>query len=85
MISNFFSNLTLISLNTSFGFLELLKLKELSHYADYFNKCRNKRNDIDYDRALVVSEKEKTEIINIVKDFLKLLKNWPKLEKLLQK
>lgn len=61
---------------TTFEFVEMARINELSSYAVYFNKCRNKRNDVDYDRTLVVSIKEKNELIQHVKSFYTLVDKW---------
>lgn len=63
---------------TTFDFVELSNIAEISDYAIYFNKCRQKRNDVDYDRILVVSEQEKDEIIKYVQTFKKLVSTWLK-------
>ena len=59
---------------TTFDFLELSDFKNLYPYAMYFNKCRQKRNDVDYDRTFVVSEKEKNELIQKAEEFYGLVK-----------
>ncbi|MBN1798573.1 MAG: hypothetical protein JW822_08340 [Spirochaetales bacterium] len=63
---------------TTFNFIKMADIKVISDYAVYFNKCRQKRNDVDYDRASVVSEKEKAEIIKNIIEFESLVKDWIK-------
>jgi hypothetical protein len=45
---------------------------------DYFDTCRRKRNDIDYDFADVVTETELTEILNKVTEYRALIEAWLK-------
>lgn len=61
---------------TTFDFVELSGLEKFGKYALYFNKCRQKRNDVDYDRTFVVSRKEKEEIIDTAKEFMAMVKEW---------
>jgi hypothetical protein len=44
--------------------------------ADYFEVCRRKRNEIDYDRAFVVSEAETEDIVNRVRELNRLVEDW---------
>lgn len=61
---------------TTFDFLEESEIAKLSEYAAFFNKCRRKRNDVDYDRTMVVSGNERKELIAIASKFQELVKNW---------
>jgi hypothetical protein len=63
---------------TTFDFVEESGIKAISEMAGVFDKFRRKRNDIDYDRTMVVSEKEKKEIISIVTQLKNLIKEWLK-------
>lgn len=44
--------------------------------ADYFETCRRKRNNIDYDAAEVVTETEADEILNKSREFQTLIEDW---------
>ena len=44
--------------------------------ADYFDLCRRKRNNIDYDSAEVVSETEAEELFKKAKEFQILIEDW---------
>jgi len=46
--------------------------------ADYFELCRRKRNDIDYDSAEVVTEAEAEQLRERVKEFRALVETWIK-------
>ena len=43
--------------------------KAADQYGDYFDRCRRKRNVIDYDDAFVATETEATEILTKAKEF----------------
>jgi uncharacterized protein (UPF0332 family) len=45
-------------------------------YADYFDRCRRKRNVIDYDDANVATETEAQELVAKAKDFRDLVEQW---------
>lgn len=49
---------------------------EAANLADYFDLCRRKRNDINYDYAEVVSETEAEELLEKAKDFQTLIEAW---------
>ena len=44
--------------------------------ADYFDLCRRKRNNIDYDSAEVVSKTEATELLEKAREFQTLVEDW---------
>jgi uncharacterized protein (UPF0332 family) len=44
--------------------------------ADYFETCRRKRNNIDYDAAEVVTETEADEILMKAREFQTLVEDW---------
>ncbi len=46
--------------------------------ARYFDVCRRKRNEIDYDRAFVASEADAKEIVVRVKELQTLVEDWIK-------
>lgn len=47
--------------------------KRVSNLMDYFDVCRRKRNKVDYDYADVVSQTEVDELIEVVKQFKKIV------------
>jgi uncharacterized protein (UPF0332 family) len=49
---------------------------EAENLADYFDLCRRKRNDIDYDYAEVVTETEAEELLEKAKKFQSLIEEW---------
>ncbi len=49
---------------------------EAANLADYFDLCRRKRNDIDYDFAEVVTETEAEELLEKAKEFQILIEDW---------
>ena len=50
--------------------------KPAEPYADYFDRCRRKRNVIDYDDAYVATETEAQEIVAKVQEFLDFVERW---------
>jgi uncharacterized protein (UPF0332 family) len=50
--------------------------KPAGPYSDYFDRCRRKRNVIDYDDAFVASETEAAEIVTKAKEFVLLVEHW---------
>jgi len=60
----------------SFEVLMLAMGKPAGPYSDYFDRCRRKRNVIDYDDAFVASETEAAEIVTKAKEFVVLVENW---------
>lgn len=68
---------------TTFDFVEMSDIKGFNKFVIYFNKCRRKRNDIDYDRVFVVSSKENKEIIKNVVSFKDVLLIWLKEKKII--
>ncbi len=51
---------------------------EVEDLADYFDLCRRKRNDIDYDAAGIVSETDADELLSKAKEFQALVEDWIK-------
>ena len=45
-------------------------------FADYFETCRRKRNNIDYDAAEVVTETEAKELLEKAREFQTLVEDW---------
>ena len=45
-------------------------------YSDYFDRCRRKRNVIDYDDAFVATETEAKEIVTKAKEFSEVVEQW---------
>lgn len=60
----------------SFESLPLALGKLADPYSDYFDRCRRKRNTIDYDIAHVASETEAQEIATHAKEFLDAVERW---------
>ena len=50
--------------------------KAADPYADYFDRCRRKRNVIDYDDAYVATETEAQEIVTQAKGFCVMIEEW---------
>ncbi len=44
--------------------------------ADYFETCRRKRNNIDYDAAEIVTETEANELLEKAREFQTLVEDW---------
>jgi len=51
---------------------------EVQDLADYFDLCRRKRNDIDYDAAGIVSDTDADELLSKAKEFQALVEDWIK-------
>ena len=49
---------------------------EMSDLLDYFDRCRRKRHQIDYDAAEVVSNTETEEIVETVIQYLEQVESW---------
>ena len=60
----------------SFDVLKLAMGQPAGHYSDYFDRCRRKRNVIDYDDALVASETEAAEMVTKAREFVLLVERW---------
>lgn len=61
---------------TAFEALSVAIGPTASPLADYFDVCRRKRNEIDYDRASVASTADVDEILKRVDEFERLVENW---------
>lgn len=51
---------------------------EVESLADYFDLCRRKRNDIDYDAAEVVTASEAEELVEKAGEFKEIIGEWIK-------
>lgn len=60
----------------SFESVKLAVGKAAASYSDYFDRCRRKRNVIDYDDAYVATETEAQEIVKKAKEFLRMVEQW---------
>jgi len=60
----------------SFESVKLAIGKAADPYGDYFDRCRRKRNVIDYDHAHVATETEAEEIVKKAKEFLDMVEQW---------
>jgi uncharacterized protein (UPF0332 family) len=60
----------------SFDVVRLAIGKVADPYSDYFDRCRRKRNVIDYDDAFVATETEATEILTKAKEFADAVEHW---------
>ncbi len=60
----------------SFDVVKFAIGKAADPYSDYFDRCRRKRNVIDYDDAFVATETEATEILTKAKEFADLIERW---------
>ena len=56
--------------------LELAMGRSVSDLAAYFDTCRRKRNQVDYDLAHAVTETEMEELIENAKEFRRLVEQW---------
>ena len=50
--------------------------KPAEHLADYFDSCRRKRNEIDYNGATIATTTEADELLLHAKSFLTLVEAW---------
>jgi uncharacterized protein (UPF0332 family) len=60
----------------SFDVVKLAIGKAADPHSDYFDKCRRKRNVIDYDDAFVATETEAREILTKAKEFVEVVEQW---------
>ena len=60
----------------SFEVVKLAMGKAADPYSDYFDRCRRKRNVIDYDDAFVATETEAKEIVTKAKEFVEVIEQW---------
>jgi hypothetical protein len=50
--------------------------KSVDPFSDYFDRCRRKRNVIDYDDAHVATETEAKEILAKATEFAEMVEQW---------
>lgn len=50
--------------------------KAADPYSDYFDRCRRKRNVIDYDEAFVATETEAAEVLTKATEFAAVVERW---------
>src|ERR1700733_88122 len=60
----------------SFDCIELAMGSRAKSFADYFDRCRRKRNTIDYDSAFVATETEAEEILQRANEFVEMVEQW---------
>lgn len=60
----------------SFEVVKLAIGKAAEPHSDYFDRCRRKRNVIDYDDAFVATETEAAEIVVNAKEFVEMVEQW---------
>ena len=60
----------------SFDVVKLAIGKVADPYSNYFDRCRRKRNVIDYDDAFVATETEALEIVTKAKEFVGVVEQW---------
>jgi uncharacterized protein (UPF0332 family) len=60
----------------SFDVVKFAIGKAADQYSDYFDRCRRKRNVIDYDDAFVASETEAKEILTKAREFVEVVEQW---------
>jgi hypothetical protein len=61
---------------TSFEAVELAMGTSIARLAAYFETCRRKRNQLDYDVADVASDTEAAEILEKAKEFKQAVETW---------
>jgi hypothetical protein len=61
---------------TAFEALPLSLGAGASKLANYFDVCRRKRNEIDYDRAFVASDADADEIVRRTNDLRRKVEKW---------
>jgi hypothetical protein len=61
---------------TTFQAVELAVGANAAAYATYFDACRRKRNQLDYDVAEVTSHTESQELLVKARDFQQLVETW---------
>jgi uncharacterized protein (UPF0332 family) len=60
----------------SFEVVKLAIGKAADPYSHYFDRCRRKRNVIDYDDAFVATDTEAQEIVARAKEFVIVIEQW---------
>jgi hypothetical protein len=61
---------------TTFEAVEIAMGSSVSALAAYFDTCRRKRNQVDYDRANAATETEAEDLLNKADEFRDLVEKW---------
>jgi hypothetical protein len=62
--------------HTTFEALELAMGQQASRFVPFFDSCRRKRNQVDYDMANVATENEVTQLVKNAEAFQHLVEVW---------
>jgi len=60
----------------SFESIRLAMGSSVNSFADYSDRCRRKRNTIEYDYGFVATETEAQEIVQKAKEFIEVVDHW---------
>lgn len=55
---------------------KIIATAEVEELTNYFDLCRRKRNNIDYDSAEIVSQSEAKELLEKTLEFQKIIEDW---------
>ena len=61
---------------TTFEAIEIAMGSSVSALAAYFDTCRRKRNQVDYNRANAATETEAAELLSKAEEFRELVEKW---------
>jgi hypothetical protein len=61
---------------TTFEALRLILDRKYEPLIDYFDTCRQKRNQVNYDQAGVISDAEAAEIVDRAAEFRTIVEDW---------
>ena len=61
---------------TTFEAVEIAMGTSVSELATYFDTCRRKRNQVDYDRANAATETEAEDLLSKAEEFRDLVEKW---------
>lgn len=61
---------------TTFEAIEIAMGSSVSPFAAYFDTCRRKRNQVDYDRVNAATETEAEELLQKAEEFRELVEKW---------
>lgn len=62
--------------STTFQFIKAALGKHFADLADYFDRCRRKRNITDYDHAGRITDKEADDLLHEARDFVSQVRTW---------